>query len=261
MYSKDQKVMELQKEILVLLKKFHKICVNNNIKYTLHGGSMLGAVREGGFIPWDDDADIALVRSEYTKLVKVFKENTDPEIYLDNYSDKMYKVWMQREGKTKVWIDIFVYDYISSFKPAQKMKLWGIMLLTPFVKNEISMKQFRVNGRANKIQRIIYEAIYFIGKHFPLQRRIKLIEWFEKKMFLGDKSLIHRSNDQLFAIKMIIKSEYMTNYIEIEFEDTKLMVTQNYDEVLTSSYGSDYMVPRKVSDDEKKVHDIARNDY
>lgn len=261
MYSEDKKTMELQKEILVLLRRFHKICVDNNIKYTLHGGSMLGAVREHGFIPWDDDADIALVRDEYIKLVKAFEGNDGTEIWLDNYSDKMYKVWMQREGKDKVWIDIFVYDYISDFKITQKLKLLGITLLTPFVKNETSMEQFRINGRANKIEKNIYEAIYFIGKHFPLDKRIKLIDSFEKKMFLGNRTLIHRSNDQLIAMKLIIKKKYMSQYTDIEFEDTRLMITRNYHEILVSSYGDDYMIPQKVSDNEKKVHEIARTNY
>lgn len=261
MYSEDKNVRKLQEEILVLLKKFHKICIDNNIKYTLHGGSMLGAIREKGFIPWDDDADIALLRNEYSKLVNAFEKNKDDEIYLDNYSDKMYKIWMHRKGKKKVWIDIFVYDYISENKFAQKMKIIGITLLTPFVKNEISMEQFRTNGRATGLKRNVYEMIYFIGKHFDLKKRVKMIDCFEKKRFLGKKKLIHRANDQLIAVNMILKKEYMRHYIEVPFENTELMVTKNYHEILVSSYGTDYMTPKKVTDDEKKVHDIARSNY
>lgn len=57
-------IQETQDEILVLLKEFDRVCRNNNIKYSLHGGTLLGAVRHGGFIPWDDDADVTMMREE-----------------------------------------------------------------------------------------------------------------------------------------------------------------------------------------------------
>lgn len=260
MYSENQDIREMQEEILILLKQFHKICTTNGIKYTLHGGSMLGAIREKGFIPWDDDADIALLRNEYDKLCRVISADPHSEIYLDNFSDKMYKVWMRRDGHPKVWIDVFVYDYISEVWFARKLKIAGIMLLTPFAKNDVSIKQFRINGRATGIKKIIYECIYRIGKNFQQRKKIEIIDSFEQKAFRGKKQYIHRSNDQLFAMKMIIKAEYMEKYILTVFEDTELMVSANYHEILVSSYGKDYMTPKKVQGCEE-IHEIARKGY
>ena len=65
---------ELHKHLLILLKDFHQLCMDNDIKYSLHGGTLLGAIREKGFIPWDDDLDVTMTRPEYEKF-KYFMQN------------------------------------------------------------------------------------------------------------------------------------------------------------------------------------------
>ena len=69
----EPELRELHQQMLVLLQKFHEICMENGIKYSLYGGTLLGAVREKGFIPWDDDLDVVIVRKEYKKLRSVMK--------------------------------------------------------------------------------------------------------------------------------------------------------------------------------------------
>lgn len=69
----EPQLTELHAQLLTILKKFHKICMENGIKYSLYGGTLLGAVREKGFIPWDDDLDVVIVRKEYKKLRSVLK--------------------------------------------------------------------------------------------------------------------------------------------------------------------------------------------
>lgn len=258
MFSDNEDIRCLQEEILLLLKEFHRICVENDINYTLHGGSMLGAVREKGFIPWDDDADIAMMRKDYIKLCQCMSTDKNEEVYLDNFSDKMYKVWMKRKGYPKVWIDVFVYDYISERTIARKLKFLGITLLTPFTKNEISIRQFRANGRAKGPKRLIYEVLYRVGRGMPQLKKIHIIDRFVQNNFLGKKEYIHRSNDQLYAMKMILKREYMNNYLLLPFEDTQLMVSQKYHEILVLSYGKDYMIPKKMPCNDV-IHELARN--
>ena len=78
-----------QLELLKMLIDFDEICRSLNIKYWLSSGTLLGAVRHGGFIPWDDDVDVDMTRDDYKKLVKSFKE-TDKYALQTSQNDPYY---------------------------------------------------------------------------------------------------------------------------------------------------------------------------
>ena len=74
----------LQQIELKILKEVISICESNNLKYYAFGGTALGAVRHGGFIPWDDDIDIAMFRDDYDKLLEILDNNLSDEYYVLN---------------------------------------------------------------------------------------------------------------------------------------------------------------------------------
>ena len=77
MIKSDASIEDVQKKIFEVMLYVDRVCREHNIVYFLSGGTLLGAIRHNGFIPWDDDADIMLPRSEYDKLLKVLKDNPD----------------------------------------------------------------------------------------------------------------------------------------------------------------------------------------
>ena len=99
----------IHEELLILLQRLHEICLENDIRYSLHGGTLLGAVREKGFIPWDDDADITLTRGEFEKLRKVLRNMDLGKEFRFDEDSRYPKFVMKREGKPPVWTDIFIY--------------------------------------------------------------------------------------------------------------------------------------------------------
>ena len=76
-------IKEVHKKLLNLMIELDKICLEHNISYTLHGGSLLGAIREHGFISWDDDVDIAMSREEFNKLEETLKNDDTFYVYGD----------------------------------------------------------------------------------------------------------------------------------------------------------------------------------
>ena len=74
MYGKELSLEEIKSIELDILKYVKKVCEENNLRYFLCGGTLLGAVRHKGFIPWDDDIDIALPRDDYLKLIKILDD-------------------------------------------------------------------------------------------------------------------------------------------------------------------------------------------
>ena len=258
MNEENSSIRGFQEELLVLLKLFHTLCMDNEINYTLHGGTLLGAIREGGFIPWDDDADIAMLKEDYIKLKKVFLVNTSHEVRFDTETDKIKKIWMKREGRPEVWLDIFIYVGISSNKILQKIKTVGLLMLAPFAKSSEGMTQFEARKRIGGIKRVAYKSINLLGKPFSLVWRNRVFDAFCLNAFTGSGELIHRANDQSIGIGIILNSKCMKNYYLIPFEDTELMVTRDYQIVLSTIYGNDYMVPNREYDNTHDVHDAVR---
>lgn len=256
---KVDSLQEIQKGILELLKRFHSICINNNIFYTLEGGTLLGSIREKGFVPWDDDGDISMSRADYEKFRYCLpKYESESNIYLEQNNDKAVKIWL-KGNNPPVWVDIFIFDYISENKLEQKIKINCIKLFSAFTKNEVSIQQFRVNNRAKGITRIIYECIYNAGKAIPMEKRIKLFHSFCEKKLTGSKSLIFRSNIEIKYLPITLDAKKTFTYQLNHFEDAELMISRNYHEILTKLYGDNYMVPVRFDNTHDKIHDISRN--
>ena len=121
-----RKVQMVQLEIA---KEVKRVCEENNIKYFLTAGTLLGAIRHGGFIPWDDDLDVGMLRSDYNKLIEILPS----ELEQNNLTNLVAKIKVDKHNlKSKRWyqlsykhpdvkgkfigIDFFPYDYVNNYK-------------------------------------------------------------------------------------------------------------------------------------------------
>lgn len=120
---------DLQKVEFDILVEFDRICRKFNLKYFLFSGTLLGAVRHGGFIPWDDDIDVAMPINDYYKFVKICKTELGEDYFLQTYNTDYVNFWYAKIRKNNttmlesgfenvnmhhgVWIDIFPYFCIE----------------------------------------------------------------------------------------------------------------------------------------------------
>lgn len=247
-------IEEIHNELLVLLEFFHKICVQNGINYSLHGGTLLGAIREKGFIAWDDDADVTMDRKNYDKFCQLMNETELPDEFAFVDEGRFPQFAMKREGHPVVWTDIFVYDFISENKLLQKIKMAGTRFFILTTRSLEDQKMSNMNGLYKGMNKVLMNLLVHGSQIIPFKTRIKHAKRFMKS-FPGNRKYVHRSNDTRVGSSMIIPASINDQYETIDFLGKELMIISDYDTLLRSSYGSNYMTPKKDKPD--KMHAIT----
>ena len=260
----EQLVKECQKHILNLLKFVDKICKEYGIKYNLTAGTMLGAVRDKGFIPWDDDGDIIFLRKEYIKFFDVIKKQGLPDnigIYDPKDKDKFLDYNKRLYIKDVVVRDddynINYYDGIFSH-PTLDIYVLDEIPDNGLLNRFFVLKQQIIFGLAmSKREGITYDkysfiektAILFLSKIGKLFSVKKLCEMHDK----ASMSYLGKECKKVYATSWAPtypKYQYdiadFDDLIRVPFEDTELPVPKNYDMILRYDYNDDYMKPIKT---------------
>ena len=241
----ERNIEEVKEELLVLAKRFNELCVRNGIHYSVHGGTMLGAVREKGFIAWDDDIDVTFTRPEFEAFLKVYEKEPIEDTVM-NSNGSYPRLIMKREGHPIVWTDIFVYDYITDNKLLRKYKLLRLKIMNLEFRSPETLKFTKANSKGNSLR---YALISAIVKHGNRTDRKKLQKRAKRVMvsLQGKKNTLCRTNDTIVGMSKLVPGYAMDKFEMIPFENIELMITSNWHEVLVSSYGPDYMTPRKTA--------------
>jgi len=246
----------LQQGLLQALVKFDQICRKNNIKYSIHGGTLLGGVREKGFIPWDNDIDVTMMRSEYKKLKAVIC-NCQSEFYIDDYNYNWTQLWLKGTSEQEaVWIDVIVYDYTYNNLLLRRLKTILLVFLLGIRKTQLTMG---ISHRKWSKDRkwLVQSVLYYVGKVIPKKTKKQMQDYLAEKLASKSKSFIQRSTDSYQGIIIIFPSDYMSEYTDLIFECQTVMTTKHWHEILVSSYGVDYMIPKR-SDENIDAHEMIR---
>ncbi len=269
----------LRKEQLVqlnTLKKFDSICRKHDIKYWMGFGSLIGTIRHQGFIPWDDDLDVGILREDYNKLVQIPEEEWGDDLLLcspksdDERHDKTFARIYVKNSKVQSLKDV------ENWKRWSDNKAWYTSLMCDLIifdrvpnDHEEFLKIHKVFDRRKKLYKITKLKPYTSSKRFAevaktILKRIcsRLLRFIWKEPW----AVIDEKNEEL-ALKN--QGNYIGSYCvtscndsrgthtfpedyffplkEAEFEGMKVYIPNKYDEMLRCLYG-DYMVPPPESD-------------
>ena len=253
-------LLEVQEANLKILKELDRICEKYRISYVLDSGTLLGAIRHGGFIPWDDDADVVMTRNGWEAFKKVAAREL-PEgmrlIFPDSFGGGkrfydftprvIYEYSRRREpgdedafyeGKLNhLWVDIFILDRLPDSPAAAKAVLLrqkALYLLAMGHRFRLDMKKYPAKLKLPVL------GGSTAGKAVPMRNIFRMQEKLSRCAERKKTAYWYYSNYEPGYIDIKLKDSWVTERTRIRFEDTTLSIPANYDEVLKSIYG-DYM--------------------
>lgn len=257
----------IQQKLLSMLSWFHDFCVENNIVYYAAGGTVLGAARHNGFIPWDDDIDVVVPREDYNRLIKLLQNRKIEHFFLESPYDgnpdflysyaKLYDTSTTLVEKTKyyckrgIYIDVFPLDDLDDDFEKAITKLRRVDS-----KNMLLM----VRTCAIRKERSWYKnlSIIFAGliPKWVIDNKELSIKLDKMAQVIGKKNSIYVANLMgTYREKEIVKREWFGTPTLHQFENIQIYVPEKYEEYLESIYGKWNVLPPE--DKRKTNHDFV----
>lgn len=251
MFNREKpEVAAAQKVMLEILCEIHKICVENNIRYWLVGGTLIGAVRHKGFIPWDDDCDVGMLREDFNKFLEVAPgclsaglhlqtRDVEPEYHLPFAKIRKDGTLLVESGETGnenyhhgIFVDVFPYDRYSSATFLNWMH-WG--------------KHFR--DRRNRYKRHSWKRVLVTFYTNVIMGIPVVFTRMIGKWFVGHPERYGDKNSKYISFGMECRVNCVNlveDYLPVRlsekcFEGYDFYVPANSDAVLSAEYGKDYM--------------------
>ena len=226
---------QLQSELLDIMKFVHSFCEENGIRYSLTGGSLLGAVRHGGFIPWDDDFDIMLDRENYDKFIACGKKYTGTDFVIEP-DQWVYRVRKHhKEGLGFVpCIDLFVMDRVPESKLASKLQVLRLRIIQGMLRDNHKKQNFSL------VYRICIGITAFLGRFFNKEKLLQKYDEICRMGNGGSAAELSILNDRFKLLSLRYSGDLMEKVELRRFADTEFYISSKYQEYLTLQFG-DYM--------------------
>ena len=245
---------ELQLKSLDVLREIHRFCVENGLKYSLAYGTMIGAIRHKGFIPWDDDIDIFMPRPDYDKLCRTYRSDRYVMINRNNRKDCMlafaricdaketcfttFTPWLRNSDNVGVWVDIFPLDSVSDDAETFESSYMNLRKL----------HHDAVRGR-KALRRLSLEKSFFFNLN-TVKKKLFSLFWKKPESYVDeiiriDGTIPYGSTGHVAQLAYPgIMARYeksdIDSYHLVQFGNEEFFIADGYDRMLRTVYG-DYM--------------------
>lgn len=257
------KLKRLQQTELDMLIEIDRICKKCGINYTLDGGTLLGAIRHDGFIPWDDDADVAMLRAEYDKFFEACKSELDTDKYfLQEYrTDEAYP-WgysklrrndtlFLRGGQEHIpchqgiFVDIFIYDDVPDNPIWRRLHLFACTL--------IRKCQYSVVGKV-EAKSAAGRLWYSLIDHIPKRMLFSAIGRIAAVTDRHEGELARHMTYPYTKSRYGLPRHCFNEFTDKDFEGHTFKIFKDYDSYLTALYGDYMSLP---PENERKMHPVS----
>lgn len=240
--NNERGLKALHLELVKLMQEFDLFCIENKINYSMSGGALLGTIREGGIIPWDDDLDIQFDRASYERIIPLLENYPKFSIEKDKW---VYRVRLKDSKEVcgvMPTMDLFVFDNVPNVKFLKWFKQYSIAFLQGMYKKKPEYSKFS----------FVFKLCAFvsscIGRIVPNKSIDKLYTSVSKIGNRHKTKYVNCYNTFFKQIFLCYPSNIINcNFIRKKFENIEVNVNEEYDANLTTLYG-DYMTPPPLNE-------------
>ena len=234
-----------------MLKRFVSVCENNHLNYYLAGGTLLGAIRHKGFIPWDDDIDILMPRNDYDRFVEISKkislgeyyhvssfENNDlnyPFCKIFDTRTEIIKKYVNDDTEQSLWIDILPTDGL----PDDNREVKAIFSKSLLARKLLKIKKSKTSQGTTTLKKIIKPILKFLLIPVSIKTIVSYIDKLSRTYSINDCLYVGGIAMGYGVNEKMPKKEFL-NPVKVEFEGLIVNAPSCWDFYLKSLYG-DYM--------------------
>lgn len=247
--AKQKRIREIQNVEMDILDQIVAICDRHNLTYYLYGGTLLGAVRHKGFIPWDDDIDIVMPRKDYEKFGRICQQELDAKYFYQTcFTDKNYPMlfakvrreesfvceekWEGVKMHKGIYVDIFPLDAFPDGKFLGKVMIH----LASFMHQVCALDECRSD---KFFTNLLFKIFHGFSKERLYKMRRRILKF--SNLIGGKEKICSYGSHYRPVQKRVMKKEWFTGDEKMEFEGRKLRVPGGWKEYLVHLFGENYM--------------------